>query len=112
MLTCWYNDSKKGAVRMSVADSAMTRDVLRDISKRPLDISRLNVHVMHGVVYLQGRVEKVRGSGQEVNLGDEMRIVVKLLKQKPDVRDVCCEVELEGNMMSELFVPRQRVANL
>lgn len=66
---------------MSVVDSAMTREVLRDISKRPVDISQLNVHVTHGVVYLAGRVEKVRGYHQEIDLREEMNIIVRLLKQ-------------------------------
>ncbi|NLN76137.1 MAG: BON domain-containing protein [Armatimonadetes bacterium] len=85
---------------MSVVDSAMTREVLRDISKRPLDISRLNVHVMRGVVHLTGRVDKVRGNAGFLDLQEEMNIVVRILRQKPGVRDVCCEVDF-----AELPVP-------
>lgn len=77
---------------MSVVDSAMTREVLRDISKRPLDISNLSVHVTRGVVHLAGRVEKVRGNYEFVNLREEMNVIVRILKQKPGIRDVCCEV--------------------
>ena len=79
---------------MSVVDSAMTREVLRDISKRPVDISQLSVHVTRGVVYLQGRVERLRDHYQQVDLTEEMHIICRLLKQKPGIRDVCCEVDM------------------
>lgn len=86
---------------MSVVDSAMTREVLRDISKRPLDISELNVHVTHGIVYLSGRVQKLRGYHLEVDLHEEMNIIVRLLKQKVGVRDVCCEIELNTSSLMD-----------
>jgi osmotically-inducible protein OsmY len=43
------------------ADIEVRRMVLREISKRHLDISRLDVQVYHGVVYLRGTVSGVRG---------------------------------------------------
>ena len=93
---------------MSVVDSAMTRDVLRDISKRSLDISQMTVHVMHGVVHLGGHVERLRGYHDDVDLHEEMNIIVRLLKQKPGIRDVCCEVDLAGLSLTERTVPRQK----
>jgi hypothetical protein len=96
---------------LSVVDSAMTREVLRDISKRPLDISQLNVHVTHGVVHLQGRVERLRGSETNMDLHEEMNIIVRLLKQKPGIRDVCCEVELgESESLAKRLSPTRRFA--
>lgn len=86
---------------MSVVDSAMTRDVLRDISKRPLDISDLHVSVMHGVVYLRGRVDRIRGYYGDIDLQDELNRVTRLLRQKQGVRDVVCEVELGGLTIAE-----------
>lgn len=79
---------------MSVVDSAMTREVFRDISKRPLDISQLSVHVTHGIVYLSGRVERLRGYPADIDLHEEMNIIIKILKQKAGIRDVCSEVDL------------------
>ena len=92
---------------MSVVDSAMTREVLRDISKRPVDISQLSVHVAHGVVYLAGRVEKVRGYYQDIDLHEEMNIIVRVLKQKPGIRDVCCEIDLAGLSLSDRVSPHK-----
>jgi len=43
------------------ADIEVRRMVLREISKRHLDTSRLDVQVFHGVVYLRGTVSGVRG---------------------------------------------------
>lgn len=86
---------------MSVVDSAMTRDVLRDISKRPLDISDLHVSVMHGVVYLRGRLDRLRGYYGDIDLREELHRVTRMLRQKPGIRDVVCEVELGGFSLAE-----------
>ena len=93
---------------MSIADSAMTREVLRDISKRPVDISQLHVHVARGIVYLQGRIDKVRGYHDDADLNEELNIILKLLKEKPGIRDVCCEVEFEGPGIIERMTPQKR----
>jgi hypothetical protein len=86
---------------MSVVDAAMTREVLRDLGKRPVDISNLDVHVQHGVIYLRGRMETVRGYWDDVNLQEELNIILKLLRQKMGVRDVVCEVEFGGMPLAE-----------
>lgn len=85
----------------------MTREVFRDISKRPLDISQLSVHVTHGIVHLGGRVEKLRGYHAEVDLTEEMNMIVRLLKQKSGVRDVCCEVDLGSPSLADRLGPRK-----
>lgn len=81
---------------MSVEDSAMTREVLRDISKRPLDISGLDVHVVHGIIYLRGKLDRIRGSEEDMDLSEELHLIVRILKQKQGIRDVICEVDLVG----------------
>lgn len=86
---------------MSLVDSAMTREVLRDISKRPLDISDLHVSVMHGVVYLRGRIDKIRGYHSDIDLRDELRVIGHVLRQKSGVREVICEVDLCGLSLAE-----------
>lgn len=98
----------KGAVTVSIVDSAMTREVLRDISKRPLDISQMSVHVTHGVVHLQGKVERLRGYYEDVDLHEEMNIIVRLLKQRPGIRDVCCEVDMAGLSLHEKMANKRK----
>jgi hypothetical protein len=84
---------------MTVVDSAMTREVLRDISKRSsLDLSGLDVHVMRGVIYLRGKLEKIRG-GADTDLQAELHMIIKLLRLKPGIRDVVCEVEIAGSSL-------------
>ena len=94
---------------MSIVDSAMTREVLRDISKRQLDISNLDVHVMHGVIYLRGRLEKVRGN-DDMDLREELHLVLKLLRQKQGIRDIVCEVEVAGPGLMRAYAQATRRA--
>ena len=96
---------------MSIVDSAMTRDVLRDISKRPVDISQLNVQVIHGIVYLHGRLERLRGYYEDLNIEEELHIIIRLLKQKPGVRDVCCEIQITGSSVIERVKESSRKVN-
>jgi hypothetical protein len=79
----------------------MTRDVVREIVKHPLDISELQVHVQHGVVYMSGRVGRIGGFHENVDLHDEWNVVLRILKQKSGIRDVVAEVELEGGTLEE-----------
>ncbi|MCE5323726.1 hypothetical protein LLG46_10490 [bacterium] len=85
---------------MTVVDSAMTREVMRDISKRSaLDLGSLDVHVMRGVIYLRGRLEKIRSS-DDIDLHEELHMIVKVLRLKPGIRDVICEVDIKGPRMN------------
>jgi len=90
---------------VSVEDSTMTREALREIAKHPVDTSSLEVHVTHGVAYLRGRVEKVRGYYEDIDLEDELVIIIKCLRQKPGIRDVICEVQLGGPTLRERMSP-------
>ncbi|MCL5104661.1 MAG: hypothetical protein M1133_11200 [Armatimonadetes bacterium] len=93
---------------MTVVDSALTREVLRDISKRPVDISGLEVHAMHGVVHLRGRMEKLRGYYGDIDIHEELNIILKLLRQKPGVREIVCEVDLAGPSLTERLSPTKK----
>ena len=91
---------------MSVVDATMTRDALREIGKRAVDSSRLQVHVTHGVAYLMGRIDKVRGYHGNIDLHEELATIVKVLRQKPGIRDVICEVELGGPTLKERMMAK------
>ena len=93
---------------MSLVDAAMTREVMRDISKRPVDISQLEVNVVHGVVYLQGTISKLRGYHEDLDLHGELNMIVKLLRLKAGIRDVCCEVDLGTPSLRERLSPHKR----
>ena len=72
------------------ADIEVRRMVLREISKRHLDTSRLDVQAFHGVVYLLGTVSGVRG--HNVDPKAEMEIIRRILRQRPGVRDVVIDL--------------------
>ena len=78
---------------MPVEDAEMTRMVRREISRRYIDSSMLDVRVMHGVVYLRGWVAKLRGHPHEVDLREELELIHRILIQKPGIRDVVVEVD-------------------
>lgn|GEM_PF-275400 len=86
---------------MSIVDASMTRDLRREIAKHPVDSSRLEVHVTHGVAYLRGRLDKLRGYHEDLDLGEELARIIKVLRNKPGIRDVVCEVELGGPTLRE-----------
>ncbi|MCS7272749.1 MAG: BON domain-containing protein [Fimbriimonadales bacterium] len=72
------------------SDAELRRLVLRDITKRHIDTSRLDVQVYHGVVYLRGVVSALRG--HDIDVQAEMEIIRRILRQRPGVRDVVIDV--------------------
>jgi hypothetical protein len=79
---------------LPVEDAEMTRAVRREISRRYIDSSNLDVRVMHGVVYLRGWIENLRGAHQNVDLKEEIELIHRILLQRSGIRDVIIEVEL------------------
>jgi hypothetical protein len=91
---------------VSVVDATMTRDVLREIGRRPVDASGLDVHVTHGVAYLRGRIDKCRGYYDSIDLHEELMTIIKVLRQKPGIRDVICEVDFGGPTLKERMMSK------
>jgi hypothetical protein len=79
---------------MSLQDATMTRMAQREITRRSIDTSRIDVRCSHGVIHVAGFVAKVHG--HEVNLKHELEIVARSLRGRPGVRDVVIEVDLSG----------------
>ncbi|MFN4032450.1 MAG: BON domain-containing protein [Fimbriimonadales bacterium] len=75
---------------MALADVETRRMVLREISKRHIDSSRLDVQVFHGVVYLRGTVSGMRG--HDIDIKAEMEVIRRILRQRPGIRDVVVDV--------------------
>ena len=85
---------------MPVEDAEMTRMVRREISRRYVDSTHLDVRVMHGVVYLRGWLDRLRGHYEKVDLRDELAIIHRILIQKPGIRDVIVEVDMPKSIRS------------
>ena len=77
---------------MSVIDASHTRMVQREIGKRNIDITTLDVHVHHGVVYLRGTVRHLRG--HEFDLEAEIRGILNHLRAHPEFRDIVNELQI------------------
>ncbi|MCS7300459.1 MAG: BON domain-containing protein [Fimbriimonadales bacterium] len=75
---------------MASADAETRRMVLREISKRHLDTSRLDVQVYHGVVYLRGTISGMRG--HDIDPKAEVEIIRRILRQRPGIRDVVVDL--------------------
>jgi len=77
---------------MPAEDAHMTRLVQREITRRYIDSTGLNVKAIHGVVYLRGYIRKLRG--HDVDLEHELEIIDRVLRGRPGVRDVIIEVDI------------------
>ena len=77
---------------MPVEDSQVTRMIQREISRRYIDATKLDVKAIHGVVYLRGSIRKIRG--HDVDLKQELQIIHRVLRGKPEIRDVIMEVDI------------------
>ncbi len=79
---------------MPAEDKEMTRMVQREISRRYVDSSQVDVKAIHGVVYLRGVVRPLRNVA--VNLQQEIEIIQRILRNKPGIRDVINEMQVRG----------------
>jgi len=77
-----------------VEDIEMTRMARREIARRYVDSSQIDVRVMHGVVYMRGPIRLLR-SHPEVDLSEEISIIERILRRLPGIRDVVNELEME-----------------
>ncbi|MGQ9540282.1 MAG: hypothetical protein ACUVTY_04220 [Armatimonadota bacterium] len=75
---------------MPIEDVAMRRQLMHEVAKRPIDYSLLDLHVVHGVVYLRGTVRKLRG--YDADPEEEIEILCRIFRQKPGIREVVNEV--------------------
>lgn len=77
---------------MGVQDAVLTRDAMREIARRELDTSKLQVHVTHGVVHIMGIAHPLHGHSADPH--HELEIISRILRSKPGIRDVILEVDV------------------
>jgi hypothetical protein len=65
--------------------------VRRELARRPLDCSMVEVSVSHGVIYLRGTIRAMRG--HEIDVPQEIAILQTVLKQRAGIRDVVSELQ-------------------
>jgi len=75
---------------MPTEDASMTRLVQREIGRRYIDITRLDIKAMHGIVYVRGSIGKLRG--HDVDLKHELEVIGRILRGKAGIREVIMDV--------------------
>lgn len=77
---------------MPIEDIAMRRELMHEVAKRPIDYSLMDIHVVHGVVYMRGIVRKLRG--HDADPAQEVETLCRIFRQKPGIRQVVNEVTI------------------
>jgi hypothetical protein len=94
---------------MPVEDAEMTRLVRREISRRYVDCTHLEVRVMHGVVYLRGWIERLRSQEHKnIDLTEELQVIQRILLQKSGVREVVMEIDAPKARPASMGQPGRR----
>jgi len=57
------------------------------MGRRGIDTTYADIRVMHGTCYIRGTVKALRGSNIP-DIRSEMEIVAKVLRAKPEIKDV------------------------
>ena len=71
-------------------DIQAAKIVRREITRRPIDYSRIDIRVNRGIVHIRGHVAAMRG--QVMDIREEMQMVAKVIRQRPGIRDVILDV--------------------
>lgn len=64
----------------------------REFNKRPIDLTRADIRVSHGVVYVRGQLSLMRGA--EGSLRELVEQCSKALRTRPEIRDVVIDAIL------------------
>jgi hypothetical protein len=63
-----------------------------EFSRRGIDISRSDLYVMHGVMYMRGEVKPMPNASFN-DISHELSLVTKVLRQRPEIRDIVMEIK-------------------
>jgi len=74
----------------SEEDIRGTKAARAEFAKRGVDVSLADLRVMHGTLHIRGTVKAYRGS-PITDIRAEMEIIARVLRQKPEIRDVILE---------------------
>ncbi len=77
-------------------DVAGTKAARSFFGRRGIDLTLADIRVMHGVCYLRGTVSAVRGPGAPADVKTECEQCARLLKQRPEIRDVVLDCTYRG----------------
>jgi len=75
-----------------VKDVRGLRVARTELTKRGIDIGRCDMRVLHGTLYIKGQVAATKGAAIK-DLRMEMEHIGRILRQKPDIRDVILDCQ-------------------
>lgn len=65
------------------------------LNRRGIDTTKADVRVLHGVLHIRGQISANKGV-DFTDLKVEMENIVRVLRQKPGIRDVVLDVRYAG----------------
>jgi len=71
-----------------------------EFARRGVDISRADLYVMHGIMYMRGEV-KPMPKALITDMASEMGIITKILRQRPEIRDIVLDIKTHNNEVIE-----------
>ena len=81
-----------------MADAKVTRGLRAarcEFSKRGIEIGRADLRMTHGTLHIRGTISVMRGIVIK-DLRAEVEIVGRVLRQKPDIKDVVVDCNFHG----------------
>jgi hypothetical protein len=66
-----------------------------ELARRGVDIARADLRVLRGTLYIKGQVSAMRGSSIK-DIKTELEHIGRLLRQRPDIRDVVIDCSFGG----------------
>ena len=87
-----YNNIEEGESMADAKDVRGLRIARTELTKRGIDIGRADMRMMHGVLFIKGTVAVTRGNAIK-DLKVEMDHIGRVLRQKPDIRDVVLDCQ-------------------
>jgi hypothetical protein len=81
-----------------MADAKATRGLRMarvEFSKRGIEIGRADLRMTHGTLHIRGTISIMRGAMVK-DLRGEVELIGKVLRQKPDIKDVVIDCQYYG----------------
>lgn len=78
-----------------IGDVRGTKAARQLFSRRGIDLTLADIQTMHGVVHIRGTLQRIPGS-DFTDLKAEVANVARVLRQKPEVRDVVVDAIFRG----------------
>jgi len=77
---------------MTLADTRLRREIQKELVKRDIESTSINVQVINFVVYLTGEIRPVRG--MTLDPRKELGIIEEIIRRFKGVRDVVNEIKV------------------